>query len=71
MPSSSADEEEEVDSPSIRAPTRSGVALSVSTLKLDVERRSVDASLAVACPCAESLSLLNLNLEDFDDDALV
>ena len=63
-----ANEAEEVDSSIVRAAIGRELALNAPTSKLDVERRSVDASLAWAC--VESLSLLDLDLEDFDDDFL-
>jgi hypothetical protein len=63
-----ADEAEEVDSSIVRAAIGRELALNAPTSKLDVERRGVDASLAWAC--VESLSLLDLDLEDFDDDFL-
>jgi hypothetical protein len=48
--------------PSVRDPT--GLALNAPTSKLDVDRRSVDASLA--CPCAESLTLVDFDFDDLD-----
>ena len=65
-----ADEEEDVDSPSVRAPIGPGLALNAPTSKSDIDKRGVDASLACACACVESLSLLTLDLDDFDNDFL-